>query len=250
MSLVETDPGFGGFPPEGLKFLLDLRANNTKEWFEAHKRLYKEAVQAPAVALVASLGRRLAEEFPPIGYDTRTNGGSLMRIYRDTRFSPDKTPYKTNIAMMFTPPGQKKMAAPGFGLQITVEGIDLVAGQFAFDPGELERYRAAVADEKAGAALEKAAAQVADGNGVAAPGLGGSDGSGYRFQDPELKRVPQGFDADHPRAQWLRHKGLAVFSPQLDRELAFEPELVEEVMVHFRNMAPVWTWLMEYVARQ
>ena len=235
MSLVETDPGFGGFPPEGLKFLLDLRTNNTKEWFEAHKRLYKEAVQAPAVALVAGLGRRLAEEFPPIGYDTRTNGGSLMRVYRDTRFSPDKTPYKTNIAMMFTPPGQKKMAAPGFGLQITVEGIDLVAGQFAFDPGELERYRAAVADEKAGAALEKAAAQVAD---------------GYRFQDPELKRVPRGFHADHPRAQWLRHKGLAVFSPQLDRELAFEPELVEEVMVHFRNMAPVWTWLMEYVARQ
>ena len=235
MSLVETDPGFGGFPPEGLKFLLDLRANNTKEWFEAHKRLYKEAVQAPAVALVAGLGRRLAEEFPPIGYDTRTNGGSLMRVYRDTRFSPDKTPYKTNIAMMFTPPGQKKMAAPGFGLQITVEGIDLVAGQFAFDPGELERYRAAVADEKAGAALEKAAAQVAD---------------GYRFQDPELKRVPRGLDADHPRAEWLRHKGLAVFSPQLDRERALEPNLVDESMVHFCKMAPMWKWVMEQVANR
>ncbi len=233
MTAQNRGDSFSGFPAEGLKFLVDLKTNNTKEWFEAHKRLYKEAVQAPAVALVAGLGRRLAEEFPPIGYDTRTNGGSLMRIYRDTRFSPDKTPYKTNVAMMFTPPGRKKLAAPGFGLQITVEGIDLVAGQFAFDPGELERYRTAVADEEAGAALEKAAAQVAD---------------GYHFRDPELKRVPRGFDADHPRAQWLRHKGLAVFSPQLDRELALEPDLVDEAMVHFRKMAPMWKWVMEHVA--
>ena len=261
MATQNGGDSFSGFPAEGLAFLVDLRENNTKEWFEAQKSLYKEAVQAPAIALVAALGRRLAEEFPPVSYDTRTNGGSLMRIYRDTRFSKDKTPYKTNVAMMFAPPGQKKMAAAGFGLQITPEGIDLVAGQFAFDPEELERYRAAVVDEEAGAALEAAAAKVSAAAEVAAPGSRiaaagrGVAGGGlpadtlYHFGDPELKRVPRGFDANHPRGRWLRRKGLPVFSPQLDRELALRPELVDEVMTHFRNMAPVWRWVMEYVNR-
>ncbi len=230
---------FVGFPPEGLQFLRDLAVNNNKEWFEAHKELYKESVQAPATALVATLGRHLAEELPPVSYDTRAHGGSLMRISRDTRFSSDKTPYKTNVAMMFVPAGQKKMAAPGFGLQITLEGIDLVAGQFAFGPEQLGRYRAAVADEEAGVALEKAAAAVAAG--------GRLPGAGYHFWEPELKRVPRGYDPDHPRAEWLKRKGLAIFSPHLDRRLALKPALVDTVMGHFRTMAPVWRWLMDYV---
>jgi uncharacterized protein (DUF2461 family) len=99
-----------------------------------------------------------------------------------------------------------------------------------------ERWVSRLARPWAGAALEAAVSE------VAAAG-------GYHFWDPELKRVPRGFDTDHPRGQWLRRKGLPVFSPQLERELALRPELVDEAMVHFRNMAPVWKWLMEYVNR-
>src|ERR1700754_1232645 len=94
---------FTGFPIQGVTFLRDLRDNNNKAWFEEHKPTYLEVVQQPAIALVASLGQQLQSKFPDIEYDTRTNGsGSLLRPYRDTRFSADKTPYKTNVAMIFT----------------------------------------------------------------------------------------------------------------------------------------------------
>lgn len=237
----------------------DLAQNNNREWFEAHTATYREAVQAPAMALVATLGRALAAEFPPIGYDTRANGGSLMRIHRDTRFSADKTPYKSNIAMMFAPAGRKRMEAPGFGMQITLDQIDLVAGQFAFGPQQLDRYRAAVVAEEPGRALEAAVARVLESDPSAVPGglaegvsgrgtAGAGDGAAYRLGEPDLKRAPRGFDPDHPRATWLRYKGLPVFSPPLPLPLARTPQLVDAVMAHFRAMAPVWFWLTEHVA--
>lgn len=244
---------FSGFPAEGFQFLRELGENNNKPWFEANKDRYRDSVQTPAIALVEELGSCLAAEFPPVSYDTRTNGGSLMRIYRDTRFSADKRPYKTTVAMMFVPPGSKKMAAPGFGLQITPEYAELVAGQFAFQPEQLERYRQAVLADGPGRALEEAAAAVrAAGDAPAAGGAPGGaatsseEAPNYPLGEPDLKGVPRGFDADHPRARWLRYKGLPVFAPTIPPEVVSSPALVETVMGHFRAMAPIWRWLMEY----
>lgn len=93
---------FSGFPREGISFLADLAGNNNREWFQANKKLFHEQLQKPAQQFVISLGLRLQEISPGIRFDPSTNGsGSLMRIYRDTRFSKDKTPYKTNISMAF-----------------------------------------------------------------------------------------------------------------------------------------------------
>ena len=83
---------FSGFPAEGLTFLAGLEANNNREWFNDHKDDYIQFVQEPMAAFVAALGPRLQDISPGIEYDTRTNGsGSMMRIYRDTRFSNDDT---------------------------------------------------------------------------------------------------------------------------------------------------------------
>lgn len=228
---------FTGFPPEGIQFLRDLAQNNNKAWFDAHKPAYIETVQQPAVALVVALGERLQAEFPPVTYDPRTNGGSLTRIYRDTRFSADKTPYKTSIAMMFVLEGHQRMTAPGFGLQITPEQVELVAGMFSFSKAQLEAYRAAVLDDDRGQALMAAVAQVR------------SAGT-YVLGGEELKRVPRGYAADHPRADWLKYKGLHVFSPPITLEVAYTPELVEAAMAHFRRMAPVQQWLMAVLEEQ
>ena len=93
---------FNGFPAEGIAFLRQLRENNNKEWWDANKETYVTQVQEPALALVASVGEKLKTINENIHYDLRTNGsGSLMRPYRDTRFSKDKTPYKTNVAAMW-----------------------------------------------------------------------------------------------------------------------------------------------------
>jgi uncharacterized protein (TIGR02453 family) len=226
---------FTGFPPAAIEFLRDLAANNHKAFWDAHKALYVEAVQTPAVALVAALGEGLQAYFPTITYDTRVNGsGNLMRPYRDTRFSADKTPYKTNVAMMFADGAGKKMERPGFGLQMTTEEFGLVAGCFTFAKPVLATYRAAVLDEKAGAALEAAAAQ------VRAAGA-------YTFAGATYKRVPSGFPADHPRADWLKYSGLAVFAPPLALEVAQTPALVDVVLGHWRNMGPIWQWLTDHL---
>ena len=99
-----TDGGFDGFPEDALRFIYELSQNNEKTWFDANKSRYQESITANVPAFVPSLGERLKAGISPnTVYDTRANGaGSMMRIYRDVRFSRDKTPYKTNIvfAMM------------------------------------------------------------------------------------------------------------------------------------------------------
>jgi uncharacterized protein (TIGR02453 family) len=221
---------FTGFPASGIQFLRDLRENNNREWFEAHKSTYLEAVQQPVLALVVALGELLQQKFPDIQYDTRTNGsGSLLRLYRDTRFTADKTPYKTNIAMMFTPPGQKKMEAPGFGLQITPEEVDMMVGVFQFTKPQLEAYRAAIVNDHLGNALIEA--------------VNDFPANGYMLGGKTYKRVPAGYAADQPRAEWLKFSGLHAFATPLSLELAQTPELVTALVNHFERMSPLREWL-------
>lgn len=95
MSEIAT---FTGFPKEGFAFLEELRANNEKAWFTENKQRFVDDVQTPALALVTTLGEGLREHFPNVNYGTQVNGsGSLMRIYRDVRFSKDKTPTKLRL---------------------------------------------------------------------------------------------------------------------------------------------------------
>lgn len=224
--------GFTGFPTAGVQFLRDLRDNNDKAWFEAHKAAYLADVQGPALALVEALGGRLKEHYPAITFDTRTNGsGPLMRLYRDTRFSADKSPYKTNVAMMFTFGAGKKMESPGFGLQITPEKVEMFAGIFGFPKPLLEAYRRAVLTEKHGKALE-AAAQAVQRAGA------------YPLGGETYKRVPTGYDAEHPRAHWLRFTGLYAGGPDISLEVAATPALVEVMMTHFAAMSPIPLWLV------
>lgn len=224
---------FTGFPSAGTQFMRELAQHNEKPWFEANKARYIRDVQSPALALVVALGERLQAYFPEIRYDTRTNGsGTLMRIHRDVRFSPDKSPYKTNVAMMFSAGTGKKMEGPGFGLQITPNHVDMMAGVFTFSKEMLERYRAAVLNEKLGKALDAAAAK------VRAAGT-------YTIAGETYKRVPTGLPADHPGAGWLKYTGLHAYAPAISLDIAATPALVDAVMAHYVAMSPLYTWLRE-----
>lgn len=141
-----TTPVFAGFPAGVLAFLHELSQNNDKAWFEANKHRYTEGVLAHAPAFVTTLGERLQAEISPgITYDTRTNGaGSLMRIYRDTRLSKDKTPYKTNVAFAFWERPRRKMENSSFGFQFGTFGAGLYGGMWNFPKDMLEPYRNAV----------------------------------------------------------------------------------------------------------
>ena len=224
---------FQGFPEDTLHFLYELSLNNDKAWFEANKQRYQDNVLAHAPAFVEALGARLQEGISPgIVYDTRMNGaGSMMRIYRDTRFSRDKTPYKTNVAFVFWEGPAKKMENPSFGFQFGTFGAGLYGGVFGFTSELLAKYRRAVDDAKTGPALEAALAS------VRAAGA-------YTIDGEQYKRVPSGFPADHPRADLLLYKGLHASAPQFDIQLVTQPELVDICYEHCRNMAPLQQWLV------
>jgi len=233
-------PPFEGFPEAGIQFLDDLAQNNNKEWFEAHKEEYKRLLQKPALSFVEALGKRLKSGISQdIIYDTRINGGgSLMRIYRDTRFSKDKTPYKDNLSIMFWEGAGKKMEHSGFGMRIHVtEGTGLIAGQFGFPKPMLQAFREAVVDDELGEELVDVI------NSVKRAGNYGVYGEHY-------KTVPRGYDKAHPRADLLKYAGLyASFEASISRDIVTSPEFVDVCYQHCINMAPIQRWLIKVEQR-
>lgn len=223
---------FSGFPPEGLNFLAGLEANNNREWFNGHKEEYIEFVQEPMVAFIAALGPRLQETCPGIEYDTRTNGsGSMMRIYRDTRFSKDKTPYKTQVAAGFWEGVRKKMQNPIFGFQWGADGGGMMAGTHSFDKEMRESYRQAVDDDKRGVELEKILAKI-------------QAAGAYEIGGEHYKTIPRGYAKDHPRDDLLRHAGLWVYPPRLSPSEIQSPDLVDKCVAEWEVIAPVHRWLV------
>ena len=227
---------FTGFPPEALKFLADIKENNNKEWFEANKPIYQDFLVAPAVDFVAAMGSRLQDLSPDINFDMRTNGsGSLMRFYRDTRFSKDKSPYKTAIAGMFWQ-GAKKKGSPGYGFHLQSDEMWLMAGKWGFEKELLEAFREAVDDDKMGKALLEAIAKV-------------EAAGDYTVKGDHYKRVPRGFDADHPRADLLRFNHLMATPPAVPAKDVLSGDLVEISFAHFKAMSPIQEWLAKVAER-
>lgn len=223
---------FEGFPEEGFRFFRELAVNNNREWFKQHKQEYIDFLQTPALSLVVELGERLKSEFPRIAYDLRTNGaGSIMRIYRDIRFSKDKTPYKTHIGINFWEGPQKK-GSPGFHFFMDTEGAAFYGGYHVFPKEYLTEYRDSVASERSGENLRKALDKMVK-------------NKGFEFGGEQLKRVPPGYDKESPRGDLLRYKGLWIKSSRLDLNTLSSPSLVDTCAANAHIMGPVHRWFVE-----
>ena len=226
---------FDGFPEAGLQFLRDIEVNNNKEWFEENRETFDTCLIAPAQDFVAVLGSRLQEIEPSLVFDTRTDGrGVLMRFYRDTRFSKDKSPYKTNIAGMFSDGKGKKTERPAYGFHMRADSMELMAGMLRFSKPQLVAYREAVAADQSGEEL----AAILNTLGQA---------GAYHLAGEHYKRLPAGYDADHARADLLRYAGFYTYPTAVEEHYLTSPELVDICMAHFSNMAPVYDWLAAYV---
>ncbi len=167
---------FQGWPAEALEFYEGLEANNSKSYWTANKVTYDRAVYAPMAALLAELEAEFGE-------------GKIFRPNRDIRFSADKSPYKTAIGAT--------LGGGGY-IQLSSGGLASGSGMHMMAPDQLDRYRQAVADDKAGEELRGVIAGVGD---------HGIDVSGH----DSLKTVPRGYPRDHPRADLLRNKGLVAW---------------------------------------
>lgn len=232
-------PPFSGFTPKTLDFLTGLAAHNEKPWFDAHRAEYDEHVLEPARRFVEAMGQRLSTLAPGIQAVPQANG-SLFRIHRDTRFSDDKTPYKTNLAVFFWEGTRPRMECSGFYMNLEPGGpLMLGVGIWMFPKELLQPYRDAVVHPVHGPALTRAVEQVrafAGDGALAAAGCGGTIEA--------YKKVPPGYPADHPRAELLRLKGLhAGVSSPVPPEL-MGADLVEWAFSRFAGMAPLHHWLV------
>src|SRR3954469_13093814 len=134
------------FDPELFDFLRELKANNDRDWFAANKARFEAHGQEPAPALLEDFAPRLEQISPPFRADTRKVGGSLFRIYRDTRFSKDKTPYKTNTGMHFRHKAAKDAHAPGFYLHLAPGQVFGGGGIWHPDTKTATKLRQAIVD--------------------------------------------------------------------------------------------------------
>ena len=132
--------------PKLFNFLSELKENNNKEWFESNKARYESDVREPLLRFVTDFGVRLAEVSPHFVADARKSGGSLFRIYRDVRFSKDKTPYKTNAGLQLRHESGKDVHAPGFYLHLQPNEVFIGVGIWHPDNTTLGKIRDAIVE--------------------------------------------------------------------------------------------------------
>jgi len=227
---------FDGFPKELVTFYQDLSQNNNRDWFNEHKDVYKQYVIAPAQDFVRAMGERLRELSPNVVADTRASGaGSIFRIYRDTRFSKDKTPYKTFMGIFFWEGSRKKTENSGFYFHLEPPKLMLATGIHAFPRPLLEAYRDAVVHSEHGAALVQAVERVSRGP--------------YQIGGRHYKRIPRGYDATHENADFLLYNGLhASIESDIPEELYTE-DIVDYCFDRFKDMYPIHQWLLAMMER-
>lgn len=138
---------FEGFPLDMVRFLAELDRNNNRPWFQANKDRYERSVREPALAFIEAMAPRLERISPCIYADPSPHGGSLMRIYRDTRFSNDKRPYKTNVGIQFRHERGRDVHAPGFYVHIDPKEFFLACGMWKPDAGALSAVRQRISEK-------------------------------------------------------------------------------------------------------
>src|SRR5262244_1403005 len=135
---------FSGFPKEGLRFLRELKRNNNREWFQEHKRIYEESLKRPMAELIAIVAADFQKFAPEMVASPKS---SAYRIYRDTRFSKDKSPYKTHIAAVFPRGGLGKHEGAGFYLHINPSELLIGGGLYMPLPEDLSSVRQKISDD-------------------------------------------------------------------------------------------------------
>jgi uncharacterized protein (TIGR02453 family) len=227
-----TDPAvFSGFTKETVRFFNGLRRNNTREWFGEHRETYDKHVMDPAKAFVVAMGDKLRTAVPKIVAVPMVNK-SIFRLNRDTRFSLDPSPYKTNLGLYFWEGTKSRMESPGFYFHLEPPDLFLGSGMYMLPDNLMVKYRRAVVDPKLGKELRKILADLAK-------------RKDYEVGGKHYKRVPAGYDPGHPNAELLKHNGLyAGFEAKIPEEF-FSRRLVDFCFERYEPLVPLHRWLVK-----
>jgi len=215
------------FSPKTFDFLQKLSVNNNRPWFNERKTLYEEAVRSPALAFIEAMEPNIKSLSPSFTVVAKKTGGSLMRIYRDARFSNDKTPYKTNIGIQFRHLAGKDVHAPGFYLHISPEECFVGAGIWRPDSKALSKIREMISDNP---------------NAWKTITRHKTFQRYYALSGDCLKTYPRGYAKDHPMIDDLKRKDFIALHP-LSRDEILSPNLVRTIHHRFE----VANDLMDYL---
>lgn len=210
-------PNSAFFQFELFTFLRQLKRHNNREWFAKNKPRYQQLVVEPAMRFIGDFAPYLADLSPYFVADARPTRGSLFRIYRDTRFSADKIPYKTHIGIHFSHKSGKDAHAPVFYLHLEPDGCFVAAGIWHPDNRALTKIRTAMVaqPEKWKKAIRK-----------------------LELEGESLIRPPKGFCSEHPLIQDLKRKDFVASEALTDAQAA-SPKFMREFTVACRTMTPL-----------
>ncbi len=220
---------FAGFPKELFTFMRQLAKNNNREWFHANKDRYREYIVAPMTEFIQAMAFRFDKMAIRFVADPRPHGGSMFRIYRDTRFSKDKSPYKKHVACHFRHEAGKDAHAPGFYVHLEPGSVFFGGGIWMPPNPVLENIRNTIVENP------NAWKRIIS-NASFKKRFGGIEGDG-------LKRPPRGFDKDHPYIDDLKRKSFFV-TQEVEPALAMTPQFIQEVERAFKTAGPLMKYLL------
>lgn len=222
---------FSAFPSEGLKFLRSLKRNNNREWFQERKSIYETCVKQPMGDLIEAMAVEFEQFAPEMAASPKV---SAYRIYRDTRFSKDKSPYKTHVAAVFPHKALGKHDGAGFYLHIAPTELLIGGGLYMPFPEELSAVRSHIAENHEAFEGIVKARQFRKLFG--------------KMSGEQLSRVPRGFPADHPAGEYLRYKQFLA-GRTLEPAVATTPRFYKTVVETFRGMLPFIRFLNDPIVR-
>ena len=220
---------FSGFPAGALEFLHELSANNNRDWFNDNKKRYESDVREPALAFIEAMKKPMNAFSECFDVTAKKTGGSLMRIYRDTRFATDKTPYKTNIGIHFRHRTGCDVHAHGFYLHIDPKETFLGGGIWHPDTPTLTSIRERIASDS------DVWKKVRDNR---------SFRKYFELAGDELKRPPRGFDKEHPMIDDLRRKDF-IGVHHFESSDIESTDFVKQVMTRFKATKALVNFLCE-----
>jgi uncharacterized protein (TIGR02453 family) len=223
---------FDGFPKATMTFLRKLAKNNNREWFQDNKASYESDWLEPSLAFIEAMKKPIERSFSPcfVAVPKRV-GGSLMRIYRDTRFSKVKTPYKANIGIHFRHEFARDVHAPGLYVHLDPKELFWGVGIWRPDSTALRQIRARIDEEPD--AWRKAK------NGKAFR-------SEFELGGDSLKRPPTGYDAEHPWIEDLKRKDF-IAAKKIDAAAISRPEFVRDTIATFKKAKPFVSFLCDAI---
>lgn len=217
--------------PKLFKFLRDLKRNNNREWFAENKTRYEQDVRDPAVELVRQLQKPLARAAPMLCAIPKGHGGSVMRIYKDTRFSKDKTPYKTNVGISLRHDANKDIHAPGAYIHLDADECFVGAGCWRPQSKVLAAIRAAIDEDP------KAWTKARNSKGFK---------QHFELAGEKLKTSPRDYPRDHPMIEDLRRIDFIGVAPLSQSEITGD-EIVSIVMDRIKKAKPLMQFLCDAI---